>query len=329
MGKAETYDRVPFEDVHESCGPDESGLLSHRFYAFDTVVTLQAFGDAEACAAAFGDARRACRAYERRFSRTLPRSDVAKLNAAAGKPVAVHPDTCALLREALRYCADSEGRFDVTIGAVSRLWDFSAATMPSRADLDSALPHVDWRRLRAWEEQADAGSGVRAWAQLDDPLASVDVGGIAKGWIADRLAELFAERGIASFAANLGGNVIVGDAKPGGAPWRVGLQDPREKGAVAGVMELCRASAVTSGVYERCFERNGTLYHHILDPQTGLPVQTDVAGVTVIARRSIDAEGYSTTLLGLGTERGIAFARAHPRIESACFIDFEGNAHMA
>ena len=104
----------------------------------------------------------------------------------------------------------------------------------------------------------------------------------------------------------------------------MGLQDPRDKGSIVGAVTVRDASAVTSGVYERCFERDGAFYHHILDPKTGFPVETDAAGATVVARRSIDAEGYSTTLLALGIERGIAFARERDAILGAYFVDRDG-----
>ena len=94
-------------------------------------------------------------------------------------------------------------------------------------------------------------------------------------------------------------------------------------------MAVRDASAVTSGVYERRFERDGAFYHHILCPETGLPVETDAAGATVIARRSLDAEGYSTTLLALGIERGRAFAQSHPAILEAHFVDAAGKVHSA
>ena len=152
----------------------------------------------------------------------------------------------------------------------------------------------------------------------------MDVGGIAKGWIADRLSALLAERGLDSFVVNLGGNVMARGQKPDGSPWRVGLQDPRDKGSIVGAVTVRDASAVTSGVYERCFERDGAFYHHILDPKTGFPVETDAAGATVVARRSIDAEGYSTTLLALGIERGLAFARERDAILGAYFVDRDG-----
>ena len=325
MEPYDAYDPIPLEDVHETHGPNEAGMLTHQFYAFNTIITLQAYADAERCAPAFDAARAASRLFERRLSRTLPHSDISRLNAAAGGRVAVHADTAELLRAAIGYCADSEGAFDVTVGSVVRLWTFHEGVVPARADVERALAHVDWRTLRVSDAETDGGS----WAQLDDPQAAVDVGGIAKGWIADRLAALLERHGLDSFVVNLGGNVMAHGEKPDGSPWRVGLQDPHGKNSIVGAVAVRDASAVTSGVYERCFERDGVFYHHILDPKTGFPAVTDAAGATVVARRSIDAEGFSTTLLALGIERGIAFARRHPAILGAYFVDAEGTVHSA
>ena len=329
MDSNEAYDPIPLEDAVQTAGPDERGMMTELFYAFNTVITLQAFGDPSRCHTAFADARAACRVFERRYSRTLPHSDIARLNAAEGGPVPIASDTAALLRAAQGYCADSEGRFDITMGSVVRLWDFHNGVVPPRERIDAALDHVDWRTLRVWEEPNGAGGEAQAFAQLDDPLAAVDVGGIAKGWIADALAETLAAHGIGAFIVNLGGNMVAHGEKPGGVPWRIGLQDPRDKEGVVGAVEVRDASAVTSGVYERCFERDGAFYHHILDPETGYPAETDAAGATVLARRSLDAEGYSTTLLALGIERGRAFARKHPAILAAYFVDAAGNVHTA
>ena len=323
MNPETAQDAVPLEDVHETHGPDASGMTTHIFYAFNTVITLQAFGHPERCRTAFDAARAASRLFERRFSRTLPHSDIARLNAAGGARVAIGPDTADLLRIALRYCEDSEGRFDITMGAVVRLWNFHDGRVPDQAAIAEALPHVDWRRIRVWEEDG------QSFAQVSDPQAAVDAGGIAKGWIADRLVEVMAAHGIDTFIVNLGGNVVAHGTKPNGAPWRVGLQDPHDKNAIVGAVEVRNASAVTSGVYERCFTKDGVFYHHILDPLTGYPAKTDAAGATVVAQRSIDAEGYSTTLLALGIERGMAFARKHPAILHAYFVDTDGAVHEA
>ena len=314
----EALDAIPNEGILETAGPDEAGMVKQRFLAFNTLVTLQAFGDERACLVAFDAARSASRRFERLFSRTLPHSDIARLNAAGGSAVEVAPETADLLERALFYCEDSCGRFDVTMGAAVRLWDLRRGVVPSRDALDEALAHVNWRGLHVRRE------GGRAFAQLDDPRAAVDVGGIAKGWIADELTRIMRAHGLADFIVNLGGNVVAHGEKPGGVPWNVGIQDPRAKDNLVGAMPLRDASAVTSGIYERCCKVGGVLYHHILSPETGMPAQTDVAGVTVVADQSIDAEGYSTTLLALGVKRGLAFARKHPAIRQAIFVTRDG-----
>lgn len=341
MENSIAYDPVPLEDVHETHGPDAAGMMTHLFYAFNTVITLQAYGDAARCESAFEAARAACRTYERRLSRTLPHSDIARLNAAGGAAVEVHADTAELLQEALQYCADSEGCFDITMGSVVRLWNFHEGVIPDQWSIDAALAHVDWRAVEVWSEGAGAGvgasadagtgagEGVQWFARIADAQAAVDAGGIAKGWIADKLTALLHEHGLTSFIVNLGGNVMASGSKPDGSPWRIGLQDPQNKGGIVGAVAVRDASAVTSGVYERCFERDGRVYHHILDPRDGYPVRTDAYGATAVARRSIDAEGYSTTLVALGIERGSAFAREHPAILSAYFVDAEGRIHEA
>ena len=133
--------------------------------------------------------------------------------------------------------------------------------------------------------------------------------------------------GLSGVIVNLGGNVAVSGAKPNGQPWNVGVRNPTEPEKLIGAVPLARGSAVTSGIYERCFTApDGSFYHHILDPRTGMPAETDVAGVTVICEKSIDAEGFSTTLLALGLERGLALAlaRRHPEILQAFFIAPDG-----
>ena len=141
----------------------------------------------------------------------------------------------------------------------------------------------------------------------------------------DALVAAMEAHGLSGIIVNLGGNVAVSGTKPTGDPWRVGIRDPRDPSQLIGAVPLVAGSAVTSGVYERCFTApDGTFYYHILDPRTGRPVETDVAGVTVICEKSIDAEGFSTTLLALGLERGLALARRHPEILQAFFIAPDG-----
>ena len=266
---SEALDPIPLEDTFVFTEPNEAGMSTAMFYAFNTVITLQAFGDANEVRAAMEAARDRCRFFERLFSRTLPHSDIARLNAAAGAETPLHPETFRLLQAAQHYCAESQGTFDVTIGAAGRLWNFHEGVMPSEDALAQAVKHVDWHTLVLREESGAEESTPRCFARLEDPQASVDAGGIAKGYIADDLTALLSERGVQTFIVNLGGNVVTHGVKPNGAKWKIGVQDPKRKDGILGAIQLGDASAVTSGVYERCFERDGTLYHHILDPRTG------------------------------------------------------------
>lgn len=316
---AEHHEQDPIEreEFFEIEQPDD-GFARARLFAFNTFVALDVYGDNAVCRDALSAARDACRAYERLFSRTLPHSDIARVNNARGEATEVDPRTFDLLERALHYCSESEGVFDVTIGPLVRLWDFKRGVVADEDALAEAAPHVDWRGVELFRE------GGSCFVRMRDPLAALDAGGIAKGWIADELSDLLADCGLSGSIVNLGGNVMVRGEKPTGEAWRVGIRDPKNPGNLLGAVSLREGSAVTSGTYERSFRKDGVLYHHVLDPRTGMPVDTDVAGVTVVARRSIDAEGFSTTLLALGMERGPAFARDHNEIIQAFFVDVDG-----
>ncbi len=322
-------DPIPDESFAQFREAADGKPASVRFLAFNTVVDVEAYGEPEACKAAFLEAIRLCRSYERLFSRTLPHSDISRINGAAGQPVAVDPLTYDLVSKALRYCEQGEGAFDITVGPLVRLWDFHAGKVADAAALAEAARHVNWRNVELWQEpaaeQGEKADGGTCLVRMADPQAMLDVGGIAKGWIADALVEALEPYGFGGLIVNLGGNVAVHGSKPSGEPWRVGVRDPRNPEQLIGAVPLANGSAVTSGIYERTFTgSDGRTYHHILNPRTGMPADTDVAGVTLLAERSIDAEGFSTTLLALGTERGIALVHRHPEIDQAFFVDRDG-----
>ena len=133
--------------------------------------------------------------------------------------------------------------------------------------------------------------------------------------------------GVRAYVIDLGGNVLVRGNKPDGSLWKVGLPHPaqgRAGSALAGTIRLASGSVVTSGIYERACVHDGVLYHHVLSPRTGMPVKTEYPAVSVVCERSIDAEGYSTTLLALGTKRGRELMAEHPEILQAYFISWNG-----
>ncbi len=321
-----TADPIPLEEEFAITRDEANVCSTAQFSAFNTVVSLRAYGAAEVAEEAFLAARDACRYFERLFSRTLPHSDIRAITAAGGAAAEIHRETYELLALSLHYCEESRSTFDITMGACTRLWDFHEGIVPDAGALKEALRHVDFRKLELLAE--DEGSARRYFARLTDPKATLDVGGTAKGYICDAIVQLLLSRGLQDFFVNLGGNVYVHGAKPEGS-WTVGIKNPKDVNAVLGAVQPENMALVTSGTYERAFVQGGVTYHHILSTKTGYPVDTDVAGVTVLAPRATDAEGYSTTLLALGIEEGIAFVQDHPEITQAIFVDRENRVLVA
>jgi thiamine biosynthesis lipoprotein len=161
---------------------------------------------------------------------------------------------------------------------------------------------------------------------LEDPDARIDLGGIAKGYITDRLMELYATRGVTDAFVNLGGNVAVMGRNSEGRAWNVGVRDPDDASGTQVVATISTegGSLVTSGLYERSFEKDGKRYWHILDPRTGYPVQTDVVSASVYARASIDGDGYTKPLFMMERDDALAFVESHEGIE-ALLIAADGN----
>lgn len=344
-GNAFEPDVIPGNQEASFAMGEAEGPHTCRFHAFNTSIELIAYGSFAAAEQAFLTALSTCRAYERRLSAWLEHSDIARLNASKGEPCPIHKDTAELLISSLSYCAQSGGVFDITLGPAIRLWDFRNETPPNAVDMKKAMEHVDWRKLNVFQING------QWFAHLADPHMTVNVGGTAKGFIADKLANLmiegeFAEndangfasssqtiQGLNAISINLGGNVLVRGEKPLGKPWLIGIRDPREPNnanALLGTLPLRNASAVTSGTYHRRFTTaTGATYHHILSTQDGWPVSTDLASATVVAKRSTDAEGFSTTLLALGLRNALEFTRKEPRIITAILIEPDGTMHQA
>ena len=267
------------------------GATSSTF-AFDTYCTFTVYGDDAAPAAL----ARECARYDALFDLYDPESDIARVNAAGGAATVVDPDTADIVSRSLEYCERFDGLFDVTIGAVSTLWDFEEGVRPSDEAIAAALPHVDG---------ADSEGPTIA---LSDPEAKLDLGAIAKGYIADRLCSYLADNTDATGAAiSLGGNIAYFGEKPDGTAWETGIRDPNDPGGstLVGTLETARGSYVTSGLYERTFELDGVDYWHVLDPSTGMPVETDVVSVTVACPASTQADALSTALFVAGSSQGL------------------------
>lgn len=280
-------------------------MISTQFHNFDTVnqISIPTSDNAEA----LDSVRLLCIAYERLFSRFSPDSEISRLNRSLGSWVFLSEDTLRLLREGEQIRRLSGGAFNLLTGAVSSLWySDGEGRVPAETDAASAA-------RRAQNSRIEFGGGGRARILGD---AQADAGGIAKGYIADRLVESLSGRGIENALINLGGNIAAMGRQENGAPWLVGVRDPEGgRNDILAAIPVTDKSVVTSGVYERCFYINGQRCHHIIDPATGFPADNNVLSVTVVSRSSLLADALSTALLVLGPERAEPLLREFPDTE--------------
>jgi FAD:protein FMN transferase len=237
-------------------------------------------------------------------------SDVTRLNAAAGAgPVPVSRETRDVLTAAAQVSAWTEGKFDVTFGALAEVWKFDHDQdnrVPSPAEIAERLPRVDYRAV-----SVDDGAGT---ATIARPDVRVHLGGIGKGYAVDRAVAMLRAAGLTDFMIQAGGDLYVAGTA-GGTPWRLGIQDPRgPAGSHFAAVELTDATFSTSGDYERFFEQDGVRYHHILDPDVGQPAR-GCRSVTIVARDALHADGLSTGVFILGPERGMALIERLPDVE--------------
>ncbi|HJA70339.1 MAG TPA: FAD:protein FMN transferase [Candidatus Lachnoclostridium stercoravium] len=279
------------------CAPQIEPVSQSNFL-LDTVVTVTLYDSddrdiLEGC-------MDLCAEYDGLFSRTKETSEIYKINhrEPGTKEMELSPDTRELIEKGLYYSQLSGGAFDITIEPLSSQWDFKAEEpeLPDPKVLEENAKKVDYRNIRL--------EGDKIVFLSDE--TRLDLGAIAKGFIADKLKEYLVEQGIQSAVINLGGNVLCVGSKPDGKPFRVGLQAPFEDANVAAaIMEITDSSMVVSGVYERHFEKDGVNYHHILDPKTGWPYQNGLAAVAIFSPESVDGDGLSTTCFSLGVEKGL------------------------
>ena len=286
------------------CGCTEKENTVTQF-VLDTVATITADCDT----AVIGEAFAHCSQYEKILSRTVEGSDVDRLNSTDGF-VKVSKDTENIIRRALEFSDLTFGRFDITIGAVSRLWDFGGDIVPDRSEIADALRSVDYHSIEIGDEGINLNGSI------------IDLGAIAKGYIADRIKEYLLENGATHGIINLGGNVVVF-----GREYKVGIEQPFT-GGIAATVKLKGKTAVTSGIYQRYIESDGTVYHHVLDPETGYGVQNGLTSVTVIGDSSFDCDALSTCCLLSGLKDGLALIENTENTE-AVFIDENGKITLS
>lgn len=298
------------------CGAKEP--VSQEFFCLDTVCTITVYGQSQGDSEKIiEEAIQLCGDYENVLSRTVRDSDVDRINTAGCKPVEVSDDTVAVIKKGIELGELSGGKFDITIGAVSSMWDFDEGILPEDAAIQSALKTVDYKQISIDGNKVALGIGG----------AMLDLGGIAKGYIADRVTELLRDNGVEQAIINLGGNVVAIGEKESGTPWVVGIERPySDRTEIIGALEAEDETVTTSGVYERCFDKNGKFYHHVLDPETGYPMETENEAVTVLgpAGMSAESDAFGTICLMLGQEASEKMLENYPEFRVA-FVDKKDN----
>ena len=277
---------------------EPSSEKSTRFL-LNTVVTLDVECDKDTLNEAFS----LCEDYENLLSKTKPKSDVAKLNSSNGY-IKVSKSTRDIIERAIYYGDLSGGKFDITLCPVINLWDFEGTALPDRNEIAEALKNVDYHSLKIDGEKVNTGG------------KQIDLGGIAKGYIADRLLEFFKEKKAENGIINLGGNVIVFGDKS----FDVGIKKPFSDNKISATLRVKNKSVVTSGVYERYIKEGDTVYHHILDPETGFSAETDLYSATVIGDSSLDGDALATICILFGKDAATKLIENTENTE-AVFID--------
>lgn len=290
-----------------------------------TPITVEAPADRidQAAAIVFGLFRR----VDADMSEWKDSSPLSVVNQNAGiEPVKVPDELRAVVSRAVNIGDLTDGAFDLTWAAMWGLWDFKAAhpRVPSDAEIAERIRRIGYKKVRI-DDQAGT-------IYLPERGMLIGLGGIAKGYALDRAAAALRDAGIRSFLLSAGGQIAVGDAKPGPdgeeTPWRLGVRDPRGPGDdFFATIGLTDSGISTSGDYERYFLLDGVRYHHVLDPRTGRPAR-GVRSVSVISADATLADALSTALMVLGVERGMALVESLDGVE-AVFVDDRGGVHRS
>ena len=272
-----------------------------------TVISITIYGDADQ--AIFDEAFAIVSDIDARMSANRQDSEISAIGRESGNhAVLISDDTYELIERAVGFSELCDGAFDITVGSVMELWKTGETfnTRPEDSEISRLLPLVDYRDIIL----SDGG------VMLAEEGMKLDLGAIAKGHACDAVMEYLKAQGVETALLDFGGNIYTFGKKPDGSPWKLGIRSPiiGETGIVCAVTVRDK-SVVTSGGYERYFEKGGTVYHHLLDPKTGYPADSGIISMTIIDESSARADALSTACFVLGLEKGLALLESLPGSE--------------
>ena len=270
-------------------------------FAMDTYMTVKAYGSNGDAAvdAAVDEINR----LDALLSTGKKDSEIGQINANNGGQLS--EDGAVLMERSLELYKSTNGAFDVAIYPVMKAWGFTDGNyqVPDADTLKATLELVD-PSLIDYDKETSTVSFKKDGVQID-------LGGIAKGYTSSRIMDIYKEKGVTSGLVNLGGNAQVFGTKPDGSLWRVAVQSPDSEDEYLGVLETKDKAIITSGGYERYFEKDGVTYHHIIDPSTGYPADNSLISVTIVSADGTLADGLSTSLFVMGKDKATDYWKAH------------------
>lgn len=288
---------------------------SSTYLFFDTVVTISIYDNLPDNKDILNDCFEICEKYEHLFDKTNPESDIAKINASSGTATNVNSDTIEIIEDSIEYAKLTNGNFDITISPLTDLWDIrnNKGYIPSDKDINNILKNVSYKNIIIENN----------YVRLLNKNSSIDLGGIAKGYIADKISEYMLSKNITSAIIDLGGNILTIGNKCNNSDFNIGIKTPfSENSQYIATISANNKSVVTSGIYERYFEKDGKIYHHILDSATGYPVENNLYSVTIICDKSEYADALSTGIFSLGLNEGKKLINSFDNVE-AIFVTNE------
>jgi len=271
-------------------------------FAMDTVITLTAYG--KNAGSALDAAVQKLNDYDVLLD--VDSGDIGAINENAGEFVGVSGEVYKLLSDCVEFSRQTDGAFDITVGRYVELWGFRSQTrVPSDEEIAEAEEFIGWEQI----ELADGKVKIPEGMQLD-------LGAVAKGFVAGKLKQLLTEYGVTSAILSLGGNVTTLGKKPDGTQFVVAIRDPNDADAYLDTVQVSDSAVVTSGSYMRWFEQDGVRYHHIIDPKTGKPADSGLVSVTVICTDDTAADAYATAFFVMGAEKTSEFLKSHPEMNA-------------
>ncbi|MHB9922387.1 FAD:protein FMN transferase [Clostridium botulinum] len=284
--------------VFVGCNSKSEEPISRETYLMGTIINIKAYGkNADKAVQASVDK---ISDIENKMSLNISTSEINKINKNAGiAPVKVSKNTFDVVKASLIYSEKTKGSFDITVEPLVSLWGIGTdkARIPSKDEISNALKLINYEDVIINEKESTI--------MLKRKGQAIDLGAIAKGYTADELKKVLLNYNVSSAFLSLGGNVYVLGNKPDKTPWKIGVQNPLEpRGDYLGIVSVSDKSVVTSGNYERFFERNGKRYHHIFDTKTGYPAEKGLISVSIISDKSIDGDALSTSVYTLGLDEG-------------------------